>query len=319
MSAQKNPVIFVVGSTATGKSDWALKMAQKFSGVIFNCDSVQVYKEINIGSAKPSLEERQLVPHYLLDYVEPNDEMTAGQFTRDFFAEMLKVPENVPVFVVGGTGFYFQALEKGMYPVTAIPQEIQDSVNASLETIEGCEALYKELQERDPAAAKKIHPADHYRIGRAIELMRSHGKSLTEIRADFAKQQSIFPYPLLKIGLNWDRDVLRTRILERTEKMISAGLIDEVKGLLSRGLQEWGPLSSVGYFETMEYLENNETIDWLKNEIATNTHQLAKRQKTWFQRDKEIRWFDGASEYDKAASLVESFIGSCQNRFKEST
>lgn len=318
MAMQKNPVIFVVGATATGKSDWALRMAQKFSGVIFNCDSVQVYKYLEIGTAKPSREERELVPHHLLDYVEPPDEMTAGQYCRDFFEEILKIPEEVPVFVVGGTGFYFQALEKGMYPVAQIPPEVQDAVEKSLETPEGCEALYQELLTRDPVAGRKIHPADHYRIGRAIELMRSHNKSLTEIRREFSERQSQFPYPLLKIGLSWDREQLRGRIAERAQKMLDAGLVAEVQGLISNGLEGWGPMASVGYAETIEFLEEERSPEWLAEEIAKNTHQLAKRQKTWFQRDKEIRWFDGASEYDRALSLVESFILACQNQNKES-
>ncbi len=313
MAMQKNPVVFVVGATATGKSEWALQMAQKFSGVIFNCDSVQVYKEVEIGTAKASAEERSLVPHHLIDYVEPMKEMTAGQYCRDFFEEMLKIPEGVPVFVVGGTGFYFQAIEKGMYPVAQIPEEIQEAVEKSLETPEGCEALYREMLERDPEAGKKIHPADHYRIGRAVELMRTQNKTLTQIRREFSLRKSEFPYPLLKIGLNWDREVLRTRILQRTEKMIEKGLIKEVQDLLSRDLLDWLPLASVGYREVIYYLEEKETKEWLIAEIAKSTHQLAKRQKTWFQRDAEIRWFDGASEYDKAVSLVESFITTCQN------
>ncbi len=317
MAMQKNPVIFVVGATATGKSEWALQMAQKCRGVIFNCDSVQVYRELEIGTAKPSPEERALVPHFLLDYVEPMKEMTAGQYRRDFFEEIVKIPEGVPVFVVGGTGFYFQAIEKGMYPVAEVPAEIQEAVEKSLESPEGCEALYQELLQKDPEAGRKIHPADHYRIGRAIEMIRSQGKTITQIRREFSLRQSDFPYPLLKIGLHWEREVLRSRIKLRVRRMLERGLIQEVEALLKKDLLDWSPLASVGYREVIFYLEEHETKEWLEEEIAQSTQQLAKRQKTWFQRDPEIRWFDGASEYDKALSVVESFVLACQNQFKE--
>lgn len=317
MGLRSNPVIFVVGATATGKSQWAVQMAEKVGGVIVNCDSVQVYCEVEIGTAKPSQEDRARVKHYLIDYVNPPDEMTAGQYCRDFFEQMAQIPENVPVFVVGGTGFYFQAIEKGMYPVTQIPPEIQDAVNAQLATETGAAELYEELIQRDPAAGKKIHPADHYRIARAIELMRSHGKTLTEIRLEFSKRQSDFPYPLLKIGVNWERSQLRLRIMDRTQRMLEAGLVNEVKSLAAKGLEDWAPLSSVGYSEVLEYLEGRLPRSELAEEIAKNTHQLAKRQKTWFQRDLEIRWFDGEGDYEKALQVVEAFIAIGHSQKKE--
>ena len=121
-------MIFVVGATATGKSEWALRLAQEFNGVIVNCDSVQLYKKLDIGSAKPSREEQALVPHYLLDYVSPPEEMTAGNYCRDFYETLKSIPEEKPVFVVGGTGFYFMAIEKGMYTVIPVPPEIQQQV-----------------------------------------------------------------------------------------------------------------------------------------------------------------------------------------------
>jgi tRNA dimethylallyltransferase len=308
MALKSNPVIFVVGATATGKTEWALQMAQKFGGVIVNCDSVQVYREVEIGTAKPSVEERAKVPFYLIDYVSPPDEMTAGQYCRDFFEQMTQLAENKPVFVVGGTGFYFQAIEKGMYPVAQIPPEIQQDIEETLEKPGGPEALHAELLRLDPIAGQKIHPADHYRIARAVELMRSHGKTLTEIRLEFSQRKSDFPYPLLKIGLRWDREQLRGRILARTEKMLERGLIGEVRSLLKKNLIDWAPLSSVGYMETIEFLEGHLNEKELVDLIAQNTSQLAKRQRTWFQRDQEIQWFDGGSEFDRALMTVESFI-----------
>lgn len=306
----RKPVIFVVGSTASGKSDWALKLAQEFHGVIINCDSVQIYKKLDIGTAKPTKEEQALVPHYLLDYVEPPNEMTAGKYSRDFFECIKKVPENVPVFVVGGTGFYFMAIEKGMYPVVQVPSEIQKAVEEELKQEDGPAKLHQELLEKDPEYGGKIHLSDHYRIGRAIELIRSQGKSVTQIQQDFEKSRSAFPFPLLKIGPSWDREVLRERIALRTQKMLEAGLIAEVKGLLDEGLESWGPMSSVGYKETISYLTGSLNREQLFEEIAKNTRQLAKRQRTWFQRDKEIHWFDGSCGFEQAKALVEKFLNS---------
>lgn len=301
-------VIFVVGATATGKSEWALKLAQQFDGVIVNCDSVQVYKKLDIGSAKPSKEEQALVPHYLLDYVSAPEEMTAGVYSRDFY-EMLKgIPEEKPVFVVGGTGFYFMAIEKGMYPVIPVPLEMQKQIEQELQTEAGAVRLHAEMMAVDPEYGAKIHLSDRYRIGRAIELIRSQGKSVTQIQREFEAQRAPFPYPLLKIGPHWDREVLRERIRGRVQKMMQAGLVTEVQGLLDEGLASWAPMSSVGYKETLDFLKGTLSEEQLFEEIVKNTHQLAKRQRTWFQRDREIQWFDGSSGFAEARAVVEKFL-----------
>lgn len=302
------PVVFVVGTTASGKSQWALDMAQKFSGSVVNCDSVQLYKSLDIGAAKPTKEEMSLVPHYLYDYVPEGESMTAGNYTRDFFACMETLPLQKPVFVVGGTGFYFQAIEKGMYPVRQTPIAIQQEIARILETEEGAKTLYEEFQRLDPKAAQKIHPQDHYRLGRAMELIRAEGKSVTQIQKEFAETQAPFPFPLLKIGLRWDREVLRERVKLRTQKMLDAGLVAEVQGLISRGYAEWSALQSVGYKEVLTYLQEGKTQQWLFDEIVQNTMGLAKRQRTWFQRDREIHWYDGATGFAEALAKVQKFL-----------
>lgn len=302
------PVVFVVGTTASGKSQWALDMAQKFSGSVVNCDSVQLYKSLDIGAAKPTKGEMSLVPHYLYDYVPEGESMTAGNYTRDFFACMETLPSQKPAFVVGGTGFYFQAIEKGMYPVRQTPIAIQQEIARILKTEEGAKTLYEEFQRLDPKAAQKIHPQDHYRLGRAMELIRAEGKSVTQIQKEFAETQAPFPFPLLKIGLRWDREVLRERVKLRTQKMLDAGLVAEVQGLISRGYAEWSALQSVGYKEVLTYLQEGKTQQWLFDEIVQNTMGLAKRQRTWFQRDREIHWYDGATGFAEALAKVQKFL-----------
>lgn len=304
----RRKVVFVVGSTASGKSDWALKLAQKYNGVIVNCDSIQVYKYVDIGSAKPSIEEQRLVPHYLLDYVLPLEESTAGNYSRDFYSVIETIPQEKTLFVVGGTGFYFQAIEKGMYPVIQIEDSIKQQILQELSVEGGSQKLYTELEKVDPEYAKKIHMADTYRLGRAIELIRSQGKSVTRIQQEFEIQRKPFPFPLLKIGPSWDKEALRDRIVLRTQKMLELGLISEVQELLDKGLKEWAPVKSVGYKECVDYLEGSLSREELSERIIVNTYQLAKRQKTWFQRDKDIHWFKGDSEETAMQALVEEFL-----------
>ena len=308
MNRDSKPVIFIMGTTASGKSDWALRLAQKFQGVIVNCDSVQLYKKLDIGAAKPTLAERALVPHYLLDYIEAPREMTAGQYRRDFDECLESLPTGKPIFVVGGTGFYFMAIEKGMYPVTSVSEELKQQVEAEVQVPGGAARLLQELQTVDPEYAAKLHLADHYRLGRAIELIRSQGKSVTQIQKEFSEQQKDFAFPLLKIGPNWSREALRERIALRSQKMLEQGLVAEVQSLLDEGLGEWGPLRSVGYRETIQCLRGEFPQEQLLAEINQGTAQLAKKQRTWFQKDAEIFWSDGADGYMEAEMRVEKFL-----------
>lgn len=310
MNSQRR-VIFVVGATASGKSDWALRLAEHFKGVIINCDSIQVYKQLDIGAAKPTTEEQKRVPHYLLDYVAAPQEMTAGIYARDFYETLEKIPESTPVFVVGGTGFYFMAIEKGMYPIIPVDPEVQKQVAKELAEEGGPLRLHQELLTKDPVYGAKIHLADHYRIGRALELIRSQGKSVTQIQEEFAKKQKSFAYPLLKLGPKWEKETLDARIALRTKAMLKMGLVNEVQKLLDQGLETWAPMSSVGYRETISYLKNQMGLEALESEIAKNTRQLAKKQRTWFQRDADIHWFPGGEDgYLAAFHEVEKFLNS---------
>lgn len=301
-------VVFVVGPTASGKSDLALKLAEKNRGVIINCDSVQLYESLNIGSAKPSPEDFARVPHYLFDVVQEGEEATAGRYQRDFFATMKEIENRYPyAFVVGGTGFYFQAIEKGMYQVGAADEKIREQVEAELQEEGGAERLYHELVLRDPQAAAKISLNDHYRISRAIEMMRTHGRPVSEIRKEFEEKLEPFPYPLMKFGIRAGREDLLPRVKLRTRQMLDHGLLNEVKGMLSKGLRDWAPLQSVGYKECLEFLEGElPDLQSLEEKIVQNTLRLAKRQRTWFQRDPEIHWLlPGAVE--EAQDLLEKW------------
>ncbi len=287
----KKHVVFVVGPTAAGKSHWALEQATKYpDSCIVNCDSVQIYKNLDIGSSKPSAAELKIRPHYLYSEIAFPETVTAGQYERLFFNLLESIPEK-KVFVVGGTGFYFQAIEKGMYPVSVIKDEVKTEF-AQLVSDKGFEYLYQWIEKEDPEFARKISVNDHYRIERSYQLMRSENKPMTQIQKEFSEAQRPFPYPLTKIGITEEKEILRDMVNLRTKKMLQQGLVEEVRHLLEKGMGGWDPLSSVGYKETIQWLQGNKGSDLssLEAEICVSTMQLIKKQKTWFQRDKNIRW-----------------------------
>ncbi len=286
-------VTFVVGATASGKSDLALTLADERQGVIVNCDSVQVYSHVQIGAAKPSQADLEKVPHYLYGHVLPPNEYTAGDYCRDFFAQMteLEVQGVEDVFVVGGTGFYFQAIEKGMYTVAKVESEISESLRLLGATGEGLEKLYCELKQFDPVSTEKIHANDQYRIIRALEIIRSTGRKPSELKQEKQSATTVFPYPLAKIGVWRERSELHERIYLRVKKMLASGLIEEVEVLNKMGLAAWAPMASVGYHEVQDYLRGEvSSLSELEEKILISTRQLAKRQITWFKRDMAIQW-----------------------------
>lgn len=290
-------ITFVVGPTASGKSELALTLAQKNKGVIVNCDSVQMYSEVHIGAAKPSLEELKLIPHYLYGHVVPPQKYTAGEFRRDFFSllEDLKNQNQEIVYVVGGTGFYFQALEFGMYSVDECSLEIKTELLKIASTPEGVLSLYEELKHHDPEFAQKIHPHDQYRLIRSVEILRSSGKRPSELKSEMKLLAKSFPYQLNKIGVHMARELLHEHIHRRVQKMLKMGLIEEVQGLIQKGLSDWEPLRSVGYKEVQLYLKGEiKSLHELEDKITISTRQLAKKQITWFKRDKAIEWIDGS-------------------------
>lgn len=284
----------VVGPTASGKSDLTLGLAERFGGAILNCDSLQFYERLDIGTAKPSREERARVPHHLFDCVPPGQVLTAGDYRRLALDTLERL--HGPVFGVGGSGFYIQALEKGMFDVPKPKAEVETATRARVEAA-GLPAAYEELRTRDPEYAARVKPQDAYRITRALVLMDDAGRTVTEVRAAFAPRP--FPYPLLKVGLRPTRDDLLPRVRARTARMLADGLIDETRALVDEGWGDWPPLQSVGYKECVQFLRGEVARADLEALIVEKTMQLAKKQRTWFQRDPEIAWVGGAAEAER--------------------
>lgn len=306
--AEKPHLLFIVGPTACGKSELAVEVAERAGACeIINCDSVQFFDGVEIGAAKPSADLRERVPHHLLGHVRLGETYTAGDFRRDALQVIEeRANHGIRRFVpVGGSGFYVQALEKGMYDVPQIPDEVRQSLASDSQAAGGWLRLYNELKSRDPEAAEKIQPADRYRILRALEILRSHPQAtLTSIRAEFEAQRAPAPFRVSKIGVFRRREVLRLRIEQRTRAMLDAGLIDEVRLLREKGLKDWAPLASVGYREVQAMLDGRLAPADLQSAIVTSTMQLAKRQMTWFKRDTEIQWFDSEAGWEKPAELA---------------
>lgn len=267
-----------------------MQEASKNNGAIVNADSIQFFKHLQIGAAKPTPQDMQKVPHFLYDIVAPNEEFTAGDYRRSALKVIEEQIASRPLYIVGGSGFYLQALEKGMYDVGPVPKNIQEQVAQ----FKAQGALYSELQARDPHSAARIGERDPYRLERALGLVLSEGRTLKEIEEQFKCQNETLgqQYKLEKVGVKCDREVLRKRIARRTEQMLEMGFIEEVESLLKIGYADTKPLCSVGYKEVVAFLNGCMRRADLLPTIVTSTMQLAKKQMTWFKRDHEIQWIN---------------------------
>ena len=297
------PLIILTGPTAVGKTALSIKLAKEINGEIISADSMQVYKDMDIGTAKITAEEMQGVRHHLIDILSPFDEFNVAVFkelakaaTEDIYSRG-KIP-----IVAGGTGFYIQAL---LYDVDFQPEE-DDTYRTELEqkseTKEGREELYKELLEKDPAAAEKIHKNNIKRVIRALDF---YHKNNYEISAHNEKERAReAAYDSRYFVLTMDRAKLYDRINERVDTMISAGLIDEVKHLSEMGLDKtYTSMQGIGYKEVLEYLDGKYTYEECIDTIKKDTRHFAKRQLTWFRRERDTIWIDKDTFSDEDSIL----------------
>lgn len=288
----KSKILFLVGPTASGKTNLAIQIAIQSQAEIINADSVQVYEGLDIGSAKPTPQELKTVPHHLIGHIQKGQDYTSGQFRKDVFDLIEKYPKK-NFIIVGGSGFYLKGLTTGLYEIPPVPQEIHLKVKT-----ENKADLYQELQKVDPESSKIINPNDSYRLQRAIEVYRAFHKPLSSFKNEFIKQD--LPFEHQKIGLKLEREELKSRVRMRVLKMLEEGLVSEVELLLKENLANWKALSSVGYKEVIQMLKGELDPDLLVDEIVKNTMGLAKRQMTWFRKDQEIRWFHALTEIPEA-------------------
>ncbi|KPJ57394.1 MAG: tRNA delta(2)-isopentenylpyrophosphate transferase [Deltaproteobacteria bacterium DG_8] len=304
---KKIPLIIILGPTAVGKSELAIELAQKFGFEIVNADSMQVYRGMDIGSAKPSLKERSLVTHHLIDIKDPDEEFSAAQFkeeARDIIVSLAQ--EGKVALVVGGTGFYIRALTKGLFPAPSADLKFREELKEKEKT-KGKWYLYKELEKVDPEAASKIHPNDTFRIIRALEVFYLTGEPISQQQKRHQFKHSYFN--LLKIGLMRDRSEIHHRIEQRVDKMIKDGLLDEATQLLEKG---WSPtikpFQSLGYKQILSYLQGELSLDEATRLIKRNTKRYGKRQLTWFRKDSEIKWFTLPQQSLEISESIKKFL-----------
>ena len=266
-SISRKKCVFVLGPTATGKSRWALEQAERHGGSVVNIDSIQFYKGLEIGSAAPTAADRARVPHYLYSYVAPPEEMTAARFLEDFYT-LVKTDLRFPLFITGGTGFYIQALEKGMYDVAPVPEQVRLELEEEFDR-RGADAMHDELLRADPES--KIHRNDRFRIVRALEIIRHTGKRPSELKQEQDKNKNKFAFPYIKLGFDFEKEVLRRRVHERTRLMLRDGIVDETRNILDTGFVDWAPLQSVGIRETVQMINEGKDTSWLTSARACSS------------------------------------------------
>ncbi|MDO9533718.1 MAG: tRNA (adenosine(37)-N6)-dimethylallyltransferase MiaA [Deltaproteobacteria bacterium] len=304
-SKNKPRVAALVGATAVGKTAVALALAASLGAEIVNADSLQVYRELDIGTAKPTVLERARVVHHLIDVADPPESYDAARFCREGRAVLDDMTRRgVPPLVVGGTGLYLKALLGGLFAQGEPAPGVRDRVREELASL-GLPVLYARLIHLDPATASRLHPHDTYRIVRALEVMAATGKPLSEFINGHRFQDA--PYEVLKLGLELPREELYRRIDLRVELMLEAGWLDEIEGLLSRYPPTLKPLQALGYRHLINFLTGRWSWDQALTLLTRDTRRYAKRQLTWFGSDPYIRWFHPDQVEEMAAVLAEFF------------
>jgi tRNA dimethylallyltransferase len=295
-------LIALLGPTAVGKTKISIQIAQKLEAEIISLDSRQIYKYLDIGTAKPTQAEQALVRHHLIDVVEPTEDFTAADYQK-LAAEAIKDIQNrgkIPL-IVGGCGMYFRALVDGLFEGPSADSQIRAELRAEAEQ-KGSTYLYQRLCEIDPQYAAKIHPNDLIRIIRALEVHMKSGRPISQLQKQWEANQP--RYNFIAFGLERNRQELYNEINQRLEIMIEAGLIDEVKSLLNRGYSKnLKPLQSFGYKEIIAHLEGQYDLLTAVDLIKQNTRRFAKRQLTWFKADQRVKWIN-LSEGESALQFL---------------
>lgn len=285
----KPKVIVICGPTASGKTALSIKLAQQINGEIVSADSMQIYKDMNIGTAKPTKEETQNIKHYLIDFVNPSQRYSVAEFKKDAekAIEEILSKGKIPI-IVGGTGLYIDSLIYGIeYNEIKIDEKYRQQLENRVEK-EGLEKIYEEAKKIDYEATQKISPNDKKRILRILEIYNATGKTKTEQEIESKRNGIKYDYKVFAINL--DREILYDRINKRVDKMINEGLIQEVEEILKKYKEFPTAMQGIGYKEVVEYLNGTITKEEMIDKIKQETRRYAKRQMTWFKKNKETIW-----------------------------
>ena len=300
---EKQKVIVICGPTASGKTALSIELAKKINGEIISADSMQIYKDMNIGTAKPKQEEMQGIKHYMLDYVSPEERYSVAQYKKDAKKAIKEIlSKGKTPIIVGGTGLYVDSL---IYEIEYNDIKIDEKYRKELEDIaeqQGLETLYKMALEIDPVAMKKISSNDRKRIIRVLEIYKSTGKTKTEQEKESRKNPVEYNYKIFAI--NRDREDLYQRINKRVDIMIEQGLIEEVNTILEKYKKFPTAMQGLGYKEVVDYLNGKYTKEEMIEKIKMETRRYAKRQLTWFRKNKQTIWLDGTNEMENNINII---------------
>jgi tRNA dimethylallyltransferase len=284
-------LVVILGPTSSGKTALSLALAEKFRGEIVNCDSVAMYRDFDLGTAKPSVADRARAPHHLFDSVDPRESMTAGEYARQGRQVLVEIctRQRLPI-VVGGTGLYLRALLEGLFPGPQRSEELRERLRERAAN-RGSDYLQRVLSRVDPAAAKKIHANDIPKLIRAIEVCLASRQKMTDLWQQ--GREPLRGFRILRLGLDPDRATLYERINRRAHEMFEAGLIEETRLLLEKYGTAARPLASLGYRQAMQFLEGELTREQSLQAAQQAHRNYAKRQITWFRREPEVNWLKG--------------------------
>lgn len=289
----QKPIYAIVGPTASGKTEIGVELALRVGGEIINCDSVQIYQEIQIATAKPSIEEMRGVPHHLIDYVPPEINYTAADWAKDATEKIYEIEaRGNTAILVGGTGFYLRSLRQPFFESPKTDEKLRERLT-KIKNKRGAEHLYKILQKFDPISAAKNQPRDYVRVMRALEVYFQTGKQISEIQANRIKPPE-FASRIKIFALNPPRGILYEKINARAKRHFEVGLVEEVKHLRNNGLADiTSALGAHGYRRVCEYLRGERTLDSAIEQTKQDVRNYAKRQISWFRHKEAVVWLDG--------------------------
>lgn len=297
-------VIVIAGPTASGKTALGVQLAKKINGEVISADSMQIYKDMTVGTAKPVPEEMEGIPHHLIDFVYPNERYSVAEFKKDAENKIEDILSRgkMPI-VVGGTGLYIDALVYGIeYPEIDVDEELRKRLLKEAETQEGLANLYEKAKKIDPDAIEKISKSDIKRITRIIEIYESTGKTKTEMEK--ISRQNGIKYNFKVFAINMDREKLYERINLRVDLMIEAGLIKEVEELVNKYDKFPTAMQGLGYKEVVQYFNGELTKNEMIEKIKQESRRYAKRQLTWFRKNKNIIWLNGLEDRSKNVEFI---------------
>ena len=303
----KPKVIVICGPTASGKTSLSISLAKKINGEIVSCDSMQIYKEMDIGSAKPTVEEMQEIKHYLVDFVSPEKRYSVSEYKEDASKAIEEIINKgkTPI-IVGGTGLYLNSL---IYNIQYNEMEVDLNYRRELEKEAeeyGLEVLYNRAKEIDPEAMEKVSANDKKRITRVLEIYNATGRNKTELEKKSRKE---VPYNYLIFGINMERSILYDRINKRVDIMLEQGLIEEVKNLINKYSNMPTAMQGLGYKAVKEFLDGNISKEEMIEKIKMETRRYAKRQITWFKRIENIIWLDGLNKTEENVNSIMEVYG----------